>query len=486
MTAALSPALEIKPADFWFGQRLGEGSFARVVHARHKVLGRDYAVKIMDKAFIKKEKKVKYVLMEKNILTKVSHPFIVKLYYSFQDAGYIYMCMDLVLGGELRHLIDLRRKENREKCTACDLATTQFYIAEVTEALEYLHGHNIIHRDLKPENILITEHGHVKIADFGTAMMGPDEDLEMGFDGTAEYVSPEVLGSKPATRACDLWALGCTVFQMLMGYTPFHEETEYLIFKRIQTYIDGSQPIVFPESCPPEGRELISALLKVEGIERLGAGDDAKDGNGYGSLKGHSFFGDSIPWGSLNSSLAPYIPEGPALFVPDEEELHDGADEDWIFAGDATLITDHRHMTGSPPPDPDGDFSTSSTSCPPQAKWRTFLNAGENQIFTGLTLKRKGLFSKKRQLILTDAPRLLYVDPDTMELKGEVPWTFENPVRCNIIDESKFDVYAPETKRTYHLCDKEAGSQMWCDLISAMLEKQSSDAKVLGVEIPPN
>ena len=470
----MQQSFEVKPSDFLFGACLGEGSYARVVHARMKGIQKEYAVKIMDKNFIKKEKKVKYVLKEKNILTKVSHPFIVKLFYSFQDAGYIYMCMDLVVGGELRHLIEKQKRTNQSagiKNVACDLATTQFYIAEITEALEYLHAQSIVHRDLKPENILITEAGHIKIADFGTALMGDGDADENGFDGTAEYVSPEVLGSRPATKACDLWALGCIVYQMLTGNTPFHEETEYLIFRRIQAYTEGSQSLDFPDSCTPDCQSLITALLQAEGSARLGAGDDST-GNGYGTLKGHAFFGESIPWGNLINSIAPYSPD-PENF-PREEDLHDGADEDWMFAGDATLITDHHLLAPICPPPLDRESATS-----PQAKWHSFLNTGENQIFTGLTLKRKGLFSKKRQLILTDTPRLLYVDPDTMELKGEVPWTFDNPVECTILDESRFDVYAPETKRIYHLTDREAGSQMWVDLITAMLEKQKHDYKVL-------
>ena len=469
-----TPMIEIKPSDFLFGACLGEGSYARVVHARMKSINRDYAVKIMDKSFIKKEKKVEYVLKEKKILTKVSHPFIVKLFYSFQDTGYIYMCMDLVLGGELRHLIEKQKKANQTKGikdAACDLAMTQFYIAEIAEALEYLHSLNIVHRDLKPENILITDLGHIKIADFGTALMG-EECEEIGFDGTAEYVSPEVLGSKPATKGCDLWALGCIVYQMLSGTTPFHEETEYLIFRRIQAYTEGSEAMAFPENFPPHSREIISALLQVEPSARLGASSDDSTGNGYGTLKGHPFFGD-IPWGSMLNSTAPYVPDSSSF--PPEDELHDGADEDWMFAGDATVIDPNSwHTPSSPPPSPDRESVTS-----PQAKWHSFLNSGESQIFTGLTLKRKGLFSKKRQLILTDAPRLIYVDPDSMEIKGEIPWTHENPVVCTILDEYRFDVYAPETKRSYHLTDKEAGSQMWADLIFAMLEKQAHDCKVM-------
>jgi 3-phosphoinositide dependent protein kinase-1 len=183
------PNIEIKPSDFLFGRTLGEGAFARVVHARLKSMQTDYAMKIQEKAHIKRHKKVSYVLIEKDILIKYSHPMIIKLYYCFTDPLYIYMCMDLAPGGELTAIInkhrDAKLAEGKEE-EACDLELVQFYIAELVEALEYLHGHSIVHRDLKPENVLITASGHIKLADFGTALIG--EDTDFAFEGTALYV----------------------------------------------------------------------------------------------------------------------------------------------------------------------------------------------------------------------------------------------------------------------------------------------------------
>jgi 3-phosphoinositide dependent protein kinase-1 len=88
------------------------------------------------------------------------------------------------------------------------------------------------------------------------------------------------------------------------------------------------------------------------------------------------------------------------------------------------------------------------------------------------------MLRKSRQLILTDGPRLIYVEPESMEIKGEVPWTKQFPVSAFKIDKQKFDVLASESGRTYHfLADQEAGSGIWLQLIGAMLEQQAKGGK---------
>lgn len=104
--------------------------------------------------------------------------------------------------------------------------------------------------------------------------------------------------------------------------------------------------------------------------------------------------------------------------------------------------------------------------------WDTYLTLGEEHVFGGIVWKRKGLFSKRRQLVLTSKPRLLYFDPSTMELKGEIPWSAECPVECIPMTGTSFDILAKSTGRRYHITDSEAGSQMWMDLIAAMVQKQ--------------
>ena len=108
---------------------------------------------------------------------------------------------------------------------------------------------NIIHRDLKPENILLSSDMHILLTDFGSAkIISPeDEDLAGGngavegggggrrnsFVGTAQYVSPEILTNSGSSKASDLWALGCIIYQMVTGIPPFQAQNEYLIFQKV-------------------------------------------------------------------------------------------------------------------------------------------------------------------------------------------------------------------------------------------------------------
>jgi serine/threonine protein kinase len=108
-------------------------------------------------------------------------------------------------------------------------------------------------------------------------------DIKNTFVGTAEYVSPEVLCDHPAGPETDLWALGCTIYQMFTGFSPFKDKTEYLVFKKIL-----EMNYTFPDSIPQEAQDLIKSLLIVDPTKRLGSGD--KPENDFFALKSHPFF----------------------------------------------------------------------------------------------------------------------------------------------------------------------------------------------------
>ena len=469
---------KLTTGDFFFGQTLGEGAFARVVHAKLKSHSdSEFAIKIMDKNHIKKENKVKYVMMEKAVLAKLTHPFVLKLFYTFQDVNSLYMCMEMLHGGELLHFILKNRKEkekNNISNQACDFPVTQFYMAELVDAMEYMHSELVVHRDLKPENLIIAANGHLRVADFGTAMIMKekeiipsssssnsnvniiegqdnadadaanestnDDDSERGsFVGTAEYVSPEILQDTGVSTASDLWAIGCIIYQMLVGKPPLRGESEYLTFQTIIGHCDGTAPLEYPSvvNSNQPALELISQLLQANPIDRYGntipnpipdtnpnpdSDSMQSESNAVYTLKQHSFF-DGINFNDLATSEPLYIPN-PTTF-PSTTNMFDGASDDWQLGFEPTLLdnSDHMNFAGT----------GTGTGLSEKEKWKQFLNPNEQQILTGTVFKRKGLFSKKRQLVLTDKPRLIYIDGDKLELKGEVPWTYQYPVSCNIV-----------------------------------------------------
>lgn len=246
--------------DFIYGEILGSGSYSQVVKAKKKDTGVTYALKIMDKLHIVKENKTSYVKLERIILDQLDHPGVVQLFFTFQDAHYLYMGLECCDGGELFDQIQKKKQ--------LSLDETRFYASELVEVMEYLHGQGLIHRDLKPENLLLTKDGHLKVADFGSAkvlrpfsnglIQNLPDDKCCTFVGTAEYVSPEVLNSFPVTIGVDLWALGCILFQMLVGKPPFKGASEYLTFQEVM-----ARDFNLPDYLPPEAKDLINKLLVI-------------------------------------------------------------------------------------------------------------------------------------------------------------------------------------------------------------------------------
>ena len=245
---------------------LGEGNYSQVYQGRLRSTQQPVALKMIDKAKVKRYKKEDEVKIEKWVLSKLLHPSIVKLYHTFQEVASLYLSLELIPGGELwaiTHKVGL------------PLSIATFYAAQMLEVLQFLHEHDVVHRDLKPENVLITEDGHIKLIDFGTAkllrtpiQLGQDEaednkGIRRGkykeFVGTPEYMAPEAINNKFADQRADLWSYGCFLAQLITGMPPFKGGSDYLTFKRVLAC-----KYRLPEGTPPVVVDLISKLLQVE------------------------------------------------------------------------------------------------------------------------------------------------------------------------------------------------------------------------------
>ena len=296
--------------DFDFGRTLGEGSYSTVLAAIDRETRKEYAIKVLDKKHIIKEKKVKYVNIEKDTLNRLTeHPGVVRLYYTFQDECSLYFVLDVASGGELLGVL--------KKLGTFDEECTRYYGAQILDTIDYMHSRGVIHRDLKPENVLMDDQMHVKITDFGTAKIlqmpkkqrmasdsahsvpipgdpldGSEDNRANSFVGTAEYVSPELLTDKNACKASDLWAFGCIIYQLLAGRPPFKAGNEYQTFQKI-VGLEYS----FPQGFPPVAKDLIERLLVLDPCRRLT----------IDHIKNHEFF-DGIVWGrGLWSQKAPKL-----------------------------------------------------------------------------------------------------------------------------------------------------------------------------------
>eukprot|EP01130_Rhizamoeba_saxonica_P004570 TRINITY_DN1867_c0_g1_i1.p1 TRINITY_DN1867_c0_g1~~TRINITY_DN1867_c0_g1_i1.p1 ORF type:complete len:464 (-),score=95.63 TRINITY_DN1867_c0_g1_i1:79-1470(-) len=267
----------IRLNDITFLDILGEGTYGQVRLCRNNIDGQIYCCKILNNRKIYQYKQIDHVKQENWVLKNAQHPGIVKFYGTFHDEENIYFFMEYVPGGEL---FDYMRKQTR-----LDHDAVRFYSAELIVILEYLHEYDIAYRDIKPENILLDIDGHLKLTDFGFAKRVRGRTYTMC--GTAEYIAPEVMSKNGYDKSVDWWAMGCLIFEMLSGHTPFPNGAE------VPYNIDYA--LRFPDYFEDEAKDLLSRLL-TDPSNRLGR-------NGTESIKQHPFF-NRINWASIYDRTA--------------------------------------------------------------------------------------------------------------------------------------------------------------------------------------
>lgn len=446
--------------DYIFGKLIGDGCFSTVFLAKDIHSGKEYAIKVCEKLHIIRKKKREYIQREKdalNMLFNVPNGFV-KLYCTFQDEERLYFVLSFAKNGELLSYIN--------KVGSFELNVAKFYAAELLMALETMHSKGIIHRDLKPENILLDENMHLQIADFGTAKISDPEAIrstennidneaenersrKISFVGTPQYVSPELLHDCVDTRASDLWALGCIIYQMISGLPPFRASTEFLTFQKI-----FKMDYEFPEGFPADAKDLVEKLLVLDHTKRIGANDKGKT---YDSIRNHPFFAGfdwNNIWDQTPPTICPYLPGGTfeEEYVPVPDHLKPGlTNKDLLRLWGMDLSTSKGILNISPE-----EKRRRLEIQARESRWHQFVD-GELILKQGLVDKRKGLFPRRRMLLLTTGPRLFYVDPANMVLKGEIPWSPELWVEAK-----NFRIFLVHTpNRTYYLEDPDSYALEW-------------------------
>ena len=292
----------LSPDDFLTVKVIGKGAFGEVRLVQKKDTGRIYAMKTLLKSEMHKKDQLAHVKAERDVLAESDSPWVVNLYYSFQDSIYLYLIMEFLPGGDLMTMLI--------KYEIFSEDVTRFYMAECVLAIEAVHKLGFIHRyvevlarycalltvdsDIKPDNILIDKEGHIKLSDFGLSTgfhkthdqayyqrllegRGPNSPAQnhgrnsvmvdaihltisnrekintwrqsrrikaYSTVGTPDYIAPEIFIHQGYGQECDWWSLGTIMYECLVGWPPFCAEDAHETYRKI---VNWPETLYFPE-----------------------------------------------------------------------------------------------------------------------------------------------------------------------------------------------------------------------------------------------
>ena len=238
-------------------KQLGKGGYGKVYEVKNKKTGEIRACKHLSKLNVKDLDKFR---REIEIMKKMDHPNIIKIYEVFESERSLYIIMEECKGGEIFDRI-IEHIQNKQMYSEKDAANI---FQQVMSCIQYCHNHNICHRDLKPENILYLNPGsekdnRIKVIDFGLSQACDRLKTKVG---TAYYVSPEILNGN-YTHLCDIWSAGVILYILLSGDPPFNGPNDSAIYQKV-----AQMKYTFPENkwknVSNEAKDLISHMLVPE------------------------------------------------------------------------------------------------------------------------------------------------------------------------------------------------------------------------------
>ena len=250
---------EPKKEDFNFIKELGSGAFGTVYLVSHKKTKAKYALKAIDKSEPENIEQKKTFNREVEIMSKLNHPNIVKIYGHFEDEKYCYFIMEYIPNKDLFELIPIDGKKPNIKLVAS-------IMKDLLNAVYYLHNMKpiIIHRDIKPENILLDSKNKAYLTDFGWSNYMENFIRRNTVCGTPLYLPPEMIGQFGHDETADIWCIGVLLFELITGTTPFEGNDIQTVAQNI-----SKLRITWPPNMDPDAKDLCSKILKLHGKDRL-------------------------------------------------------------------------------------------------------------------------------------------------------------------------------------------------------------------------
>lgn len=258
------PAMQTfrKISEFDVGDVLGVGTVGTIYRATEKATGQQVAIKKLHPGVSQDPLIRARFRREMSILERLSHPHIVSYFGGGEDDGTLFYVMELIDGGTVKSLLQIKG--------VFDWQIVAELTRQISSALQYAHNHGVIHRDLKLSNLFLSRTGEVKLGDFGIARDLDLSDLTAAgmTVGTHAYMAPEQITADQAVSGkADLYSLGCCLFEMLVGRTPFQGDNFAQLFEQ---HLRSPAPHVrdFVRSCPPEMDSIIDRLLEKNPEDR--------------------------------------------------------------------------------------------------------------------------------------------------------------------------------------------------------------------------
>lgn len=262
---------------------IGQGGMGRVYKARHRMMDRTVALKVIHREWVRKPEAIDRFRREVKTAASLDHPNVVTAHDAEQVDDLHVLVMEYVNGSDLAKVI--KERGPLPIAQACD------FIRQAAEGLQYAHERGMVHRDIKPHNLILTKDNIVKILDFGLASLAPQKSAEEtiikdadgnltvagAIMGTPDFISPEqAQDARNVDGRSDVYSLGMTLYFLLAGQVPFGEGS---VIDKLKQHAEA-EPMPLAElrdDVPEEVQRIVNRMIAKDPAERFQSPEEVAD-----------------------------------------------------------------------------------------------------------------------------------------------------------------------------------------------------------------